>query len=218
MMFVYEESAAQIIRNMRSIGIDLEKWAKKGLLKIYATRPTLHGLEQHLVIMHDAVKDFGPSVVVVDPISNLSMERDEAETKPTLMRLIDFMKSKEITAVFASLTSGGDPEAVESSQVGVSSLMDTWLLLKNEESNGERNRTLFVLKSRGMTHSNQVREFRLTDNGVELLDAYIGSERVLTGTGRMVQESRDRAAAELQKREKSRRVTQLKAKQNAILA
>ena len=165
MLFTYEESAPQVVRNMRSIGVDLERWVKKGLLKIFATRPTLHGLEQHLVLMHDAVEEFEPSAVVVDPISNLTMERHEGETKPTLMRLIDFMKGREITAIFSSLTSGSDPESIESSQVGVSSLMDTWLLLRNEEYNGERNRTLFCFEIAGMPHSNQVREFKNDEPG-----------------------------------------------------
>lgn len=156
--FAYEESSAQIIRNMRSIGIDLDRWVKKGLLVIHSSRPTLLGHEQHLVMMHDAVRAFGPTVVAVDPISNLFLAQNDIEVKPTLMRLIDFLKKEQITTVFTSLTSGGDAtSAPEDSQIGVSSLMDTWLLLRNIEFNGERNRTIFVRKSRGMAHSNQVR-------------------------------------------------------------
>ena len=140
-LFAYEESSAQIVRNMRSIGIDLEPWLKKGLLQIHASRPTLHGLEQHLVMMHDAVRAFRPSVVVVDPISNLTFERRESEVKPTLMRLTDFLKQQQITTLFTSLNSGSGA-MLEDLQMGVSSLMDTWLLLRNVEFNGERNRTI----------------------------------------------------------------------------
>ena len=164
LLFAYEESPAQIVRNMRSIGIDLEPWIKKGLLQIHSSRPTLHGLEQHLVLMHDTVRAFLPAVVAVDPISNLTLDRNEVEVKPTLMRLIDFLKQQQITTLFTSLTAGGGATP-EDSQVGVSSLMDTWLLLRNVEFNGERNRTIYVLKSRGMAHSNQVREFVLSDSG-----------------------------------------------------
>lgn len=158
LLFAYEESPAQILRNMRSVGIDLQPWIKKGLLQIHSSRPTLHGLEQHLVMMHDTARAFQPTVVAVDPISNLTLDRDEFEVKPTLMRLIDFLKQQQITTLYTSLTVGGRA-TLEDSQVGVSSLMDTWLLLRNVEYNGERNRTLYVLKSRGMAHSNQVREF-----------------------------------------------------------
>jgi circadian clock protein KaiC len=148
LLFAYEESAAQVVRNMRSVGIDLEPWMKKGLLQIHASRPTLQGLEQHLVTMHEAVLAFSPAVVVVDPISNLTLERYDAEVKPTLMRLIDFIKSAQITALFTSLTSATGGVVNEDSEVGVSSLMDTWLLLRNVELNGERNRTLYTSSSR----------------------------------------------------------------------
>jgi circadian clock protein KaiC len=196
LLFAYEESSAQIVRNMGSIGIDLEPWVKKGLLQIHSSRPTLHGLEQHLVMMHDAVSGFHPSVVVVDPISNLSLDRNASEDKPTLMRLIDFLKQLQITTLFTSLTGGGG-ETPEDSQLGVSSLMDTWLLLRNVEFNGERNRTIYVLKSRGMAHSNQVREFVLSNKGIDLVDVSLGAERVLTGTARVAQEELERAAAVL---------------------
>ena len=219
LLFAYEESAAQIVRNMHSIGIDLEPWLKKGLLQIHASRPTLHGLEQHLVMMHDTVRAFRPSVVVVDPISNLTMEREQTELKPTLMRLIDFLKQEQITSLFTSLTTGGDAmTSPEDSQVGVSSLMDAWLLLRNSEINGERNRTIYVLKARGMAHSNQVREFVLSAAGIELVDVYIGSDRVLTGTARVSQEAHERAAAELRAHNHERKLRQLASKQKAIEA
>ncbi len=216
LLFVYEESADQLMRNMRSIGIHLETWVKKGILQIHASRPTLQGLEQHLVHMYDSVQAFRPSVVVVDPISNLTLERREADIKPTLMRLIDFLKQQLITAVFTSLTDGG--ETPEDSQVGVSSLMDTWLLLRNVEYNGERNRTLHVLKARGMNHSNQVREFILSAQGIDLVEAYVGSERVLTGTARIVQEAQEQAANKLRQLDHKRRLQQMTRKRKALEA
>jgi circadian clock protein KaiC len=216
LIFAFEESAAQIVRNMRSIGIDLEQWVKKGLLEINAARPTLHGLEQHLLVMHDTVLALRPSVVVIDPISNLTLEQHGTEIKSTMMRLIDFLKQQQITTLFTSLTEGSITP--EDSQVGVSSLMDTWLLLRNVEHNGERNRTLYVLKSRGMAHSNQVREFVLTGDGVELVDVYLGSGRVLTGTARVAQEAQERAAAALRRRDHERRLQELGVKRKALEA
>ncbi|MGZ4969219.1 MAG: circadian clock protein KaiC [Methylobacter sp.] len=216
LLFAYEESSKQILRNMRSIGIDLQPWIKKGLLQIHSSRPTLQGLEQHLVMIYDTVQSFRPSVIVVDPISNLTLKHNETEVKPTLMRLIDFLKQQQITTVFTSLTSGG--ETPEDSQVGVSSLMDTWLLLRNVEFNGERNRTLYVLKSRGMAHSNQVREFILSDTGIDLVDVYLGADHVLTGTARVAQETHERAAFELRRQDHERKLRQLATKQKAIEA
>ena len=220
LLFAYEESPDQILRNMRSVGIDLERWRKKGLLKIHSSRPTLHGLEQHLVLMHDAVQAFNPAIVGVDPISNLSLNlNDEAEAKSILMRLVDFLKQRQVTAVLTSLTSGGTAAQVpENSEVGISSLMDSWLLLRNIEHNGERNRTLFVLKSRGMAHSNQVREFVMSDEGIDLVDAYLGNNMVLTGTARVAQEAQERTAAELMKQDHERRIQQLARKQKAVEA
>ena len=217
LLFAYEESSAQIVRNMGSIGIDLDLWVKKGLLQIHSSRPTLHGMEQHLLMMHDAVSAFQPSVVVVDPISNLSLDHATSEVKPTLMRLIDFLKQQQITTLFTSLTAGGG-ETPEDSQLGVSSLMDTWLLLRNVEFNGERNRTIYVLKSRGMAHSNQVREFVLSDKGIDLVDVYLGAERVLTGTAHVAQEELERAAAALREEDHQRKLAQLASRQKAIEA
>jgi circadian clock protein KaiC len=215
LIFAYEESPAQLRRNMRSIGIDLAPWEKKGLLQIHSSRPTMHGIEQHLVKMHDTVTAFRPAVVVVDPISNLTLDPSQAEVKPTLMRLIDFLKKEQITSLFTSLAAGGGPTP-EDSQLGVSSLMDTWLLLRNVEFNGERNRTLYVLKSRGMPHSNQVREFVLSDAGIDLVEVYLGADRVLTGTARVAQEAQEHAAAELRAQEHDRKLRQLAAKRKAL--
>ena len=217
--FAYEESKAQIVRNMRSIGIDLEPWIDKGLLEIHASRPTHLGHEQHLVVMHDLVRVFKPAVVAVDPISNLFMAHDDAEVKPTLMRLIDWLKTEQITAVLTSLTSGGaSPSELDDPLVGVSSLMDTWLLLRNSEIAGERNRTIFVRKSRGMAHSNQVREFVLSDKGIDLVDVYVGRDRVLTGSARMAQEAQERAAATLHAQDHERKLRLLASKRKAIEA
>src|SRR5262245_17769240 len=217
LMFAYEESAQQLVRNMRSIGIDLEPWMKKGLLEIHASRPSFYGLEQHLLVIHDAVRELRPAVVVVDPLNNLTLEGREIEVRPTLMRLIDFLKQQQITALFTGLTGGGGITP-EDSQFGVSSLMDTWVLLRNVEQNGERNRTLHVLKSRGMAHSNQVREFILAGDGIKLVDVYLGNERVLTGTARVTQEAQERATAVLRRQDHERRLRELTTKQKAIEA
>ncbi|MBD2182918.1 circadian clock protein KaiC [Planktothrix sp. FACHB-1355] len=191
--FAFEESANQIVRNMRSIGIDLETAIKKGLLKIKALRPTMYGLEMHLVNIHQLVNEFKPTAIIIDPISNLTYTGNESQVKSFLMRSIDFFKTKQITTLLTSLNSSG--ALVQQTDVGVSSLMDTWLMLRDIESNGERNRLLYVLKSRGMEHSNQVREFRLTSSGVELVDVYLGAGGVVTGTARTVQEAQEKAAA-----------------------
>ncbi len=192
LFFAFEESQDQIIRNMRSIGIDLEKYVRKGLLNFHNARPSTWGLEVHLAIIHKTISEFNPSVVVIDPITNFLAVGDRTETKAMLTRLIDFLKSREITAMFTSLTSGGHD--LEDSEVDVSSLMDTWLLVKNIETNGERNRGLYILKARGIAHSNQVREFLLTDHGIQLVDAYIGTEGVLMGSARSSQVAREKAA------------------------
>ena len=185
-----EESPAQIIRNMQSIGLDLSPWVEQGLLLFHASRPTLYGLEMHLAMIHSLVNEFQPAVIVMDPITNLSTVASGTEVKSVLMRLVDFFKNKMITALFTNLTHPGEMETTES---GVSSLMDVWILLTNTDFNGERNRNLFILKSRGMGHSNQVREFLISERGLDLLDVYLGSGGVLTGSARVQQEARDRA-------------------------
>lgn len=192
--FAFEESQNQIMRNMRSIGIDLEQWVEKGLLRFQNSRPTLYGLEMHLVSMHKSIEGFQPHNVVVDPISNLVTAASEMEVKSMLSRLIDYLKMKEITAVCTDLTNGG-AEDIEHTDVGMSSLMDTWILLRNIEENGERNRGLYILKSRGMPHSNQIREYVLSDRGIEFRDVYAGSGGVLTGSARTAQEAREVAEA-----------------------
>lgn len=188
--FAFEESPDQIIRNMRSIGIDLEPWTRRDLLRVHAQRPTALGLEAHLVAMHRLIDEWKPRVVIVDPVTNMTAVGSEIEVKAMLARLIDFMKLRQITALFTSLTEGG--AAAERTDLGVSSLMDVWMLLGNPEANGERNRTIQIVKARGMAHSNQVREFVMTDQGVVLLDVSrradgsvaIGSARDARGSGR----------------------------------
>ncbi|HEX4498988.1 MAG TPA: circadian clock protein KaiC [Thermoanaerobaculia bacterium] len=211
-----EESPQQIVRNMRSIGLDLEPWVKSGQLIFQSSRPTLFGLEMHLTTIFRAVTEFAPTSVIVDPLSNLASIGSYIEVMATLLRLVDFLKSRQVTALFTSLVSNG--EAENQAELGVSSLMDTWLSLRNLESNGERNRGLYVLKSRGMNHSNQIREFLLTDQGVELVDVYLGEEGLLTGSARLNQEARERAEAvarqeeiEAQRRRLDRRKAALEA-------
>jgi len=191
LFFAFEESQSQIIRNMRSIGIDLEKYVKQGLLTFKNARPSNYGLEVHLALIHKAISEHKPQVVVIDPITNFLAVGDERQTKAMLTRLIDFLKDRQITALFTSLTKSDD--TIEDSEVGVSSLMDVWLLVKNIESNGERNRGLYVLKARGIAHSNQVREFLLTNKGMELIDAYVGLEGVFMGSARAAQTARESA-------------------------
>jgi len=214
--FATEESPDLVVRNMRSIGIDLAPWVKKGLLRFDATRPTFHGLEMHLLRMHKLVAETQARVVVVDPITSYISLGDTLEVKSMLTRLIDFFKAHQITAFFASLTEGGS--ALEQSEVGISSLMDTWILLRSIESNGERNRGIWVLKSRGMPHSNQVREFVLTDHGIELLDVYIGAEGVVTGTARAAQEAKEKAEALLHRQELELKQRNLELKNQALEA
>lgn len=191
--FATEESPDLIMRNMGSIGVDLWPWIKKGLLRFDATRPTFHGLEMHLLRMHKLVEKTHARVVIVDPITSYISLGDMLEVKSMLTRLIDFFKAQQITALFTSLTEGGN--ALERSEVGISSLMDTWILLRRLESNGEHNRGIWVLKSRGMAHSNQIREFVFTDRGIELAEVYLGPEGVLTGTARAAQQRNRRCPA-----------------------
>jgi len=187
LFFCFEESPNQLMRNMLSIGINLEQWVKKGLLQFQATRPTFYGLEMHLAVTHKAVDTFKPDIVIMDPINTFVNGENEFEIKTMLMRIVDFLKARQITAMFTNLNSQRDQ--LENSDVGISSLIDTWLLLRDIELDGERNRGIYVLKSRGMANSNQIREFLLTDNGVELREVYIGPHGVLTGSARIAQQA-----------------------------
>ncbi|MGM3304528.1 circadian clock protein KaiC [Anabaena sp. WFMT] len=188
-----EEAPQQIIRNMRSVGLDLEPYVHQGLLNFQAVRPTTYGLEMHLVNLNHLLQKFNPSTVVIDPMSNLVLSGTINQTKIFFIRLIDCLKSQQITLLATNLISGGYPYG--QTEIGVSSIMDTWIELRTQESNGERNRLLYVLKSRGMEHSNQVREFLLTKQGIQLLDVYLGQENVLTGSARIIQEAQEQLAA-----------------------
>jgi circadian clock protein KaiC len=191
--FSFEESQGQLIRNMRSIGLNLEQWTRKDLLRFHSSRATFHGLEMHLAIIHKIVQEFQPKVVVIDPIGSLIQAGNRRDAHTMLIRLIDFLKQRQVTAFLTNLTSGGD--ALEKTDVEISSIVDTWLFMRDLELDGERNRALYVLKSRGMAHSNQLREFLLTPQGIDLLDVYVGPEGVLTGSSRLSQEAREQAAA-----------------------
>ena len=180
--FAFEESPAQIVRNMRSIGFALEEWLERGLLRFSASRPSLFGLEMHLVHMHRAIAEFAPDAVVVDPVSSLIEAGRQGDVRSMLLRLIDYLKGREITALFTNLTQGLVETAI--TEVGVSSLMDTWLVLLNREASGKYHRQLYLLKSRGMAHSDQVRRFILSDRGVLLEPAHAGKARGEAHPGR----------------------------------
>jgi len=189
--FLFEESPSQLMRNMRSIGLDLAPWVKSGLLRFHPARPSLFGLESHLSIMLKTIQDFRPDVVIVDPISAFSGNGSLFDIRAMLIRLIDHLKTEGITALLVNLTNGGGP--LNQTDTEISSLIDTWLILRDIELNGERNRGLSVVKSRGMPHSNQIREFVLSAEGVELTDVYIGPGGVLAGTARRAQEAKEHA-------------------------
>jgi circadian clock protein KaiC len=201
--FSFEESPGQLIRNMRSIGLNLEQWTAKKLLQFHSSRASFYGLEMHLAIIHKIVQEFQPEVVVLDPVGSLIQAGNRRDAQTMMIRLIDFLKQRQITALLTNLTSGG--QALERTEVEISSIVDTWLLMRDIELDGERNRALYVLKSRGMAHSNQLREFLLTPQGVDLLDVYVGPEGVLTGSSRLSQESREKAEALARRQDAERR-------------
>ncbi|HEY6230266.1 MAG TPA: ATPase domain-containing protein, partial [Pyrinomonadaceae bacterium] len=212
--FAFEESMSQIARNMRSIGVDLMPGVRNGLLKFHAARPTAYGLEMHVASMHKLIDEFKPEAVIIDPLTNLINVGTQLEVHAALLRLIDLLKLRQVTGMFLSLAHDGQP--LERTEIGVSSLMDTWLLLRDIESNGERNRGLCILKSRGMAHSNQVREFRLTNHGIELTDVYLGTGGLLTGAAREVQEARDRAELLARAEQMEHREREMQRKREAI--
>jgi circadian clock protein KaiC len=183
--FAFEESPKQIIRNMHSINVDMQKHVNAGLLQFHASRPTLHGLEMHLVAIYKIIKKFKPRVVILDPITNLITVGSVSEVKAMLIRLIDFLQEEQVTVMFTALTLNNIVN--EQTDEGVSSLVDAWILVRDIEFNGERNRGMYIMKSRGMKHSNQVREFIITDKGLDLVEVYLGPEGVLTGSAREAQ-------------------------------
>jgi circadian clock protein KaiC len=212
----FEESAAQAMRNMRSIGIDLEKQVRKGLLRFEAWRPTQSGLEMHLLQIHKLVEQHKPATVIIDPLTSL-MVGSTHQLHSMLMRLIDFLKMKQITGFFTALTSGRNKE-IEETDVGISSLIDTWIFARDVELNGERNRCIHVLKSRGMANSNQVREFLMSKEGIRLrlLPVYVGSGKVLTGSARATQEARERAESLLREQTTEEQQRVLAGKRKAL--
>ncbi len=216
MYVAFEESAAQAMRNMRSIGIDLEKYVKKGLLRFEAWRPTQSGLEMHLLQIHKLVEQHNPATVIIDPLTSLMVDGTN-QLHAMLMRLIDFLRTRQITGFFTALTSGRNKE-IEETDVGISSLIDTWIFARDVELNGERNRCIYVLKSRGMANSNQVREFVMSKNGIRLLPVYVRSGTVLTGSARLSQEARERADNMLRQQTKEEQRRVLEGKRKALEA
>ena len=214
LFFSFEESPNQIIRNMLSIGLRLEPMVKRGLLRFHSARPSLYGLEMHLATMFKEIAAFQPQVVIVDPITSLMDLGTSSEGKGMVTRLIDYLKGGQVTSLFTSLTHGG--HVLQQSEAGMSSLMDSWLLLEDFEGNGERNRVLYVLKARGMKHSNQVREFLISDHGVDVVDAYIGASGVLTGSARAAQNSLEKAAVLANQQEAARLKREVERKRTAI--
>jgi circadian clock protein KaiC len=214
--FAFEESPSQIIRNMASIGMDLAPWVKKGLLRFHSVRPSLYGLEMHLLTFHKVINEFNPQIFIVDPISNLTVAGSASEVKSILTRLIDYLKMTNITTFLTDLTRYEG--SLEHTSEEISSLIDTWLLLRDIELNGERNRGLYILKSRGMAHSNQIQEFMLTNKGIDLIDIYTGSGEVLTGSARAAQEAEERASDLLRRREVESKLRAQERKKNALEA
>ena len=214
LIFCFEESAEQLLRNMRSIGLDLTPWIKNGRLKIQTLRPWSYGLEQHLVNMIKIIEDFKPRYVVIDPISSFLSLGTGLEIKTMLCSLIDYLKMNQITGLLTDLSSGD--KIHETTTSDVSSLIDTWIGLINIENQGERNRGLYIVKSRGHAHSNQLREFLLTDHGVDLLDVYVGPEGVLAGAARLTQEAGQKKAEMVHRQEYAQKQRLLEIKRKAV--
>ncbi|HET9240350.1 MAG TPA: circadian clock protein KaiC [Oligoflexus sp.] len=190
LMFCFEETPEQLLRNMRSIGMELGPYRESGLLKIVPSRPSLFGLERHLVSIHKHTEEFKPEVLVIDPVTSFLISGGILDVHMMLLRLLDLLKEKHITILLLGLARG--PGELDSSDVGISSLIDTWIKMQSVESNGERNRTIQILKSRGMDHSNRIRELLLTSQGIDLVDVYFGPNGILTGSARMMQQAQDR--------------------------
>ncbi len=214
LFFSFEESPDQIIRNMHSIGLRLEPLVKRGLLQFHSARPSLYGLEMHLATMFKEIATFKPHVVIIDPITSLMVSGTDSEGKGMVTRLIDYLKAGQVTSLFTSLTQGG--HALQQSEAAMSSLMDAWVLLQDFEGNGERNRVLYVLKARGMAHSNQIREFLISDRGIDVVDAYIGVSGVLTGSARVAQGALEKAAVLATQQEAAQLKREVERKRTAL--
>jgi circadian clock protein KaiC len=214
--FAFEESPLQIIRNMKSIGLHLQQHIDNGLLQFNSSRPTMHGLEMHLLTIYKKIKEFKPKMVILDPISNLITVGLMSEVKAILIRLIDFLQVEQITVVFTALNL--NTVVTDQTDEGVSSLVDAWITVKDIENNGERNRGLYIMKSRGMKHSNQVREFIITDNGLSLVDVFIGPEGILTGSAREAQQLNESAGKELRSHAVGRKDREIDRKRKVLEA
>lgn len=215
MYFAFEESPDQIIRNMRSVGIELQPYIDAGLMQINASRPMAYGLEMHLIMMRRLIDKFEPSMVIIDPISNLTNVGTQTDVKFTLTKLIDYLKLKNITAVCTSLVEHESLEGLNAQ--GISSLIDTWINLRFFENDNERNRGVSVIKSRGMAHSNQIREYLLTDHGVEIQNVYLGpSGGLLMGSSRAAQEAKEMAEAVAKSQNTARKKRELESKLKAL--
>jgi circadian clock protein KaiC len=193
--FAFEESPQQLLRNMSSIGINLEQYVKKGNLQIHSSRPSLNGLEMHLLTLKKIIKEFQPTTVIIDPISNLVSVGSSHEVRSMLVRLIDMLKLNNITTLFTSLSKTGVDSRPDLTEESVSSLVDTWITVRDIEGVGERNRGIYIIKSRGMGHSNQVREFVISDQGINLLDVELGPTGILTGAARKSNELTKKVSA-----------------------
>jgi circadian clock protein KaiC len=212
--FAFEESPEQIIRNMRSVGMELQTHLDSGRLAIRSSRPSLYGLEMHLTLMNREIEQFNPSAVIIDPIS--AFRGPDNEVHAVLLRMVDILKSRGITGIFTNLLKGDSAQLADEYGHGMSSLMDTWLYLTNLQANGERNRGLYILKLRGMHHSNQIREFLITADGVQLIVPYLGSEGVLTGSARLAQEAKEKAEAVQRQQELERRKLAFERRRRAL--
>lgn len=216
LFFAFEESPEQIVRNMRSIGMDMQQHVDRGLLRFHSSRPTVHGLEMHLVEIHQKIVEFNPKVIVLDPITNLVTIGSVSEVKSMLIRLIDYLQGKQITVMFTALNYNN--VASEQTDEGISSLVDAWITVRDLESNGERNRGLYIMKSRGMKHSNQVREFVITNHGLELVDVYLGPNGILIGSARETQQLDEATGRELRHYGESRTDREIRRKRTVLEA
>lgn len=214
--FAFEESPAQIMRNVRSIGIELQPFVARGLLQFHASRPSLYGLETHLAVMHRQIEAFKPSVVIIDPVTSMITAGVARDARSVLLRLIDYLKGLQITVFMNSLIHDGN--AIEQDEVEISSLIDTWLFVRDIELGGERNRGMYILKSRGMAHSNQIREFVLGRQGIELVDVYLGPAGMLTGSARIAQAAKERARETAGRRDVTRQQAVMLSKRKAFEA
>jgi circadian clock protein KaiC len=216
LFFAFEESPQQIVRNMMSIGIDLQQHIDKKLLKFQSSRPTVYGLEMHLVDIHKKIEEFKPKIIVLDPITNLVTVGTVSEVRSMLIRLIDFLQKGQISVLFTALTYNN--AVTEQADEGVSSLVDAWITVRDIESNGERNRGMYIMKARGMKHSNQVREFLITDEGLELVDVFLGPNGILIGSAREQQQLEEATGQELKTYAGTRRDREIERKKTVLEA